>query len=299
MKTKILITGLLICIVCIGYSQISITLQPDSVLGKDAYIHDLDIYENLGNHQDFAGIAWTCFGPLCVARNLIDFDLSVIPVNSVINSAILSLFHNPTTPNIGHSTLSGSNEAVLQRITSDWDEHKVTWDNQPNTTTQNEVILPQSTNQNEDYPEIDVTAIIQDIINNPPTGFGFMLRLRNENYYRSMIFASSDHSDSTLHPKLVIIYTDNTGIQNNESLSDFVKVYPNPFSDRTTIKFDNKKREDFTLKLYDIYGQQVYAITGINTGEIEIMKNGLSSGLYLLQLYSNNQLYGSMKILLE
>ena len=49
--------------------------------------------------------------------------------------------------------------------------------------------------------------LIEDMVANPLESHGFMYRLQNEDHYRAMIFASSDHEDSDLHPKLEIEYT--------------------------------------------------------------------------------------------
>jgi len=49
--------------------------------------------------------------------------------------------------------------------------------------------------------------MVKGMVNKPDSNFGFMLKLKREVTYRSLIFASSDSSDSTLWPKLKICYT--------------------------------------------------------------------------------------------
>src|SRR5262249_35786347 len=139
--------------------------------GKDALIADCVPcgYDtsNWGLHPDFAAAAWTNMGNPSNERSLVQFDLSSIPPSAQITSALLSLFHNPTPASApGHSQLSGPNDALLQRITSTWDEMTVTWNTQPTTTTQNQVTLPPSTSATQDYTNIDVTALVQDMVNN-------------------------------------------------------------------------------------------------------------------------------------
>jgi hypothetical protein len=53
---------------------------------------------------------------------------------------------------------------------------------------------------------VGVKLIIEDILNDPDNGFGFMIRLNEEFPYRMMAFATSDNNDPTLRPKLEIIY---------------------------------------------------------------------------------------------
>lgn len=191
----------------------TLVLQPGAE-GKDACISTgswADI--NRGNDKEFDILTWTRSGTIGYYRSVIDFDFSSIASGSIIKKASLSLFHNPTaTMSDGlHSSasahLSGKdNGAYLRRIISTWEENTITWATQPTITTINEVLLPASTSGTQDYLDIDVTALVQDIIDNRNTSFGFMIMLQKEEVYRSLIFASSDHPDATKHPKLVVEY---------------------------------------------------------------------------------------------
>jgi hypothetical protein len=71
-----------------------------------------------------------------------------------------------------------NNSSLLQRITENWEENIVTWNTQPASTTQHQVILPQSTNYMQDYLDIDVTLLTQDM--QKDNNYGFLLRLANE-----------------------------------------------------------------------------------------------------------------------
>jgi hypothetical protein len=192
-----------------GYSQTTIILQPDESTSSDASIWDYSPGTNYGTHPDFMAAAWTSSGTPTISRSLINFDLSSIPANATIISSTLSLYHHSSTNTIGHSTMDGSNTAWLRRITSSWSESTVNWNNQPSTTTQNQVTLPASTNDSMDYPNIDVTNLISDIYNNPSGSFGMMLMLQTESYYRSLLFASSGETNTAKRPKLTVTYTIN------------------------------------------------------------------------------------------
>ena len=95
---------------------------------------------------------------------MLQFDFSSIPGNAIIDSALLSLYWYPSPANIGHSTLSGSNACWLQRILSPWIWNTTTWNNQPAITTTNEVTLPMSTSDAENYPNINILPMVQDMI---------------------------------------------------------------------------------------------------------------------------------------
>lgn len=185
-------------------------LQPNAEEGIDAIIENypLDGYadRNFGTHEALQAAAWTDRSIEYVTRGLIDFNFSEIAVNGTISSVKLVLHPAEDTPyGTGHSNRSGSNAFVIQRVTSEWDELSVTWNNQPSTTTDREVYVDENADEMLIY-EIDITGLVNDIINNQSQSFGLMLKLVNEEYYRRVLFASSDYEDVSKHPKLVVEY---------------------------------------------------------------------------------------------
>jgi gliding motility-associated-like protein len=195
-----------------GYAtaQQTITLQPGGQCGKDAILHGLDSERNTnyGNNAQLPAVAWTFSGTPGTIRGVVEFNLSSIPANAVINSAYLSLYAWGQNNGLGqHSSLSGSNIGWIQRVTTMWDEQTVTWNTQPSTTSQNQVVLHESNSPNEDYLNMDVTALVQDMLDNPSSSFGFLISEQVESYYRRLNFCSSDHTDPARRPKLVITYT--------------------------------------------------------------------------------------------
>lgn len=133
------------------------------------------------------------------------FDLHKIPPGTPIKKATLSLYA-VSTPGIGkgHSTMSGPNDFLLMKVTSPWDEYKVTWNTQPTVTDENEVKLPATKGKMQDFKNIDVTSLIQEMINEPSENYGFEIRLVNENHFRRVLFGSSDNANAKKRPKLVI-----------------------------------------------------------------------------------------------
>jgi hypothetical protein len=191
----------------------TLVLQPDARTGQDAVIWTEKPDQPIPNNKDFQAMGWTWYSlgyNNGIRRSLINFDLSSIPVNAKIKNANLSLYFNPTSAEIpstlGHSQRDGSNASILSRITSPWNEASVTWNSQPSISEDNTISVKASDAIDEDYV-IDVKNLIEDMVANPDESFGFMYMLENEDYYRAMIFASSDHADSDLHPKLEIEYT--------------------------------------------------------------------------------------------
>jgi len=190
-----------------AYSRL--VLQPGGEEGIDAFIEAWP-YENYSNtnwssYKGFAAAAWTAGGIQTTARSLLKFDLKSIPAQKRIRRATLSLY-SVSLPYIGegHSSLSGPNDFIINRVISEWDEKKVTWNTQPRVTREGEIILPPSGSPDQDYTNIDVTELVQFMINNPSKNYGIMIRLLNESYYRSVVFGSSDYPNPEKRPKLVI-----------------------------------------------------------------------------------------------
>jgi len=198
--------GIFLVLNSIVYSQTTIVLQPNFDGGKDAVIDSRVPDSNYGTNSDFMGMAWTNGGDFVIQRSLIDFDLSGIPSGAQIVSAKLSLYGYNSPNNDGHSNLSGSNEAILQRITSGWEEDEVTWNLQPTTSNTNEVTLQATAFLEQNYVNINVLYLIEDMIDEPENSFGLLLKLKTEEQYRSMVFASSDNTNDSLHPKLEVTF---------------------------------------------------------------------------------------------
>jgi hypothetical protein len=136
-------------------------------------------------------------------RALIYFDLSQIPPCVQILSAELSLYgHGPHGSLPGHS--GTNNSAYLRRVVQPWNVNTVTWNNQPTATIHNQVTIPAATSATQDYLNINVTHLVQAMVDT--ANFGFQLRLVNETPTNSLIFASDNFADSLKHPRLQITY---------------------------------------------------------------------------------------------
>jgi len=253
--------------------------SPDSM--KSAMVRSLG--GQYGGYESTSMHAWTNGGNDVNHRSLMDFDLSSIISGSTISSATLYLYGdaNPTTMPNGNSQMSGSNDCYLRRITSIWDESTVDWNSIPSTSSTNEVSIPASSASVEDFV-IDITAIIQDIVNDPSNSHGFMIQLQTESAYRSRQFASSDVADTTLHPKLVVNFDPSTAITEHKGSVFFSTVHPNPFSTSGILRFENSSNLLYTVEIINMVGQKVNTITGVTSGEVTLERDGLQDGIYFL-----------------
>lgn len=177
-----------------------IRLNPIS--GKDALADSRTPNTNFGSINDFASWSWTFAGDPTIARSYIEFPFATLPQNHVVTSASLSLYCN-TSSSITQLH-SGVNASYLSRITGNWTEGSLTWNNKPTISLENRVVLNNSSSTSQNYPNINVTQLYQDAVNESQNKFGLALSLMQESGLKSMVFASSDHPDSLLRPKLLL-----------------------------------------------------------------------------------------------
>jgi hypothetical protein len=156
-----------------------------------------------GNYDQLAATYWSNAADRG-KRSLIRINIAhLIPSGTVLQSAKLVLKSLSISGGYGEKGNSGSNATYLQRVTQAWTTP--TWNTQPTTTTTGQIAIPAWTSGGNGVVEVDVTAMLQDMLNNPTTNFGFMLRLQNENGPTARNFASCDYSTAASRPKLVVV----------------------------------------------------------------------------------------------
>jgi hypothetical protein len=215
--------------------------------------------------------------------------LSSIPANSNIVSAQLSLYHDNSDSTQFDSPANGSNACWLQRVTSTWDKNAVTWNNQPSVTTNNEDSIPMSTVLYQDYTNIDVSNIVQDMVNNPTNSFGFLLSLVNETNYRRMTFASGNNPDTSNYPTLLVCYTIPEGINEIRKTFD-AGIFPNPSSNYFTVQYILEKPSNVTFSIINTLGQMLWQTNYNNRlqGSNQVIINSsmiqMPDGIYYLKI---------------
>lgn len=200
-----------------GSDTVSVTVKPpvlvNTTLSPSPNPDEVHIYGNSSyegsdpNAPEIGGAAWTD-GSVVGMRAALKFDLSNIPSDAIINSATLSLYSNPTPLNGNHidANFGTDNSLLIQQITNSWMATTVKWNNQPTVTATGQIIIPSTAQSRLDLPNIDVTAMVSDMVKNN-ANYGFFIRLQSEVIYTSRIFCSSKYPDASKHPKLTIVYT--------------------------------------------------------------------------------------------
>ncbi len=199
--------------------QQTIILQPGSE-GKDAYVAIIrhpenpcffycnDNYGNDLNLHVFSYLQQNQTEHLY--RSFLQFDLNQIPANATINSAILYAYGEPTGSHNAVAYLNIKCKEVLET----WLENTITWNNQPSlgNSLDSKTIYYDGDfgNHNDAYWESwNITSLAQSWVKNQKPNYGVSLTTDDPSqlYPAQFPMNSSDYSNSSLRPKLVITYT--------------------------------------------------------------------------------------------
>ncbi len=254
---------------------------------EDASIDDYNPGNNNPDEIEYFCGGWTIFGTPVRWRNLFKFNLSVVPANATIQSASLSLYF-PVQNNFfaTDTSLTHLNTSALFRVTSWWSENSITWNNAPTYSTNNSVTIGPSITSDQDFLNIDVSGLVQDMVNDPNNSYGFQLQMIDETQYARLLFASGDNPDGAKVPTLEVCYTAPVGI---DAIADnaSVLIYPNPTSNQLHITLkDGATLNQF--QLFDICGRLVESKTLQNENSFTVDVSNFSDGIYFLSLNGEN-----------
>lgn len=214
-------------------------IQPNGAEGKDAFVRKAEPNSNFGAREDLR---------LGVYRNtddehrvLIQFDLREIPLGSVVDSAELSLYHFTEENGYYYLTLDA------HRVTEDWSETEVTWNNQSSFDP-----IAESFNffdryhSSPDWHEWDLTNLTQFWIDGVYDNYGVSINVGQPSQGYSLKLAhSSDYSgDPSLRPKLLVDYVPASPLRTLDYMIAFVER-----SREKGLIDDNDVAESLTEKL--------------------------------------------------
>ena len=103
------------------------------------------------------------------------------------------------------------------------------------------------------------------------------------------------HSLSNMDDNKLKEEVDTTGTSAwNPLAGEGLLIYPNPFSDYTTVRFINPERQEYRMILLDITGKIVMMKEGIKEEEIQIYREGLHPGYYHIELIGSRVYRGTL-----
>ena len=163
---------------------------------------------------------WECDIPIM-------FDISSIPSNAIINSAKLYLFYFTWASNnpVGR-------DLTLYRISNDWDESIITWNNRPSydTMISSSAIVP-------DFAGVwmvwDVTSDVEKFVKGEETNHGW--QIMDEEYWGDIDipiskFRTKEYSENEYIPYLEIDFTKSINKDiTNQFFIQFLQSHPNLF----------------------------------------------------------------------
>lgn len=191
-----------------NYHEFTIITSPDST--EDALITDLNPNENFGDVKEFSASFLTeqVLTVMRTNRSLINFNLyRYLPKSATLKKVELTLHllggvQMPLTDHM--DTLS---MAVLKAVVEPWDEHKVTWVDQPKTTDDVMMYLDYRPWLSSTQRTYDITRLVlRSMMINTPV-YGYMLQHYPEDMPGGVSFASSDNEIEQMRPRIKIYYT--------------------------------------------------------------------------------------------
>jgi len=89
---------------------------------------------------------------------------------------------------------------------------------------------------------------------------------------------------------------DTTGIYGYSPAVRDLQIFPNPFSDYTTVLFSNNEQAEYRMNLYDMMGRKVVMKEGIREDQFQIHRRQLNPGYYRLELTGPKLFRGTLAV---
>ena len=99
---------------------------------------------------------------------------------------------------------------------------------------------------------------------------------------------------------ILVSYADlGGGVTETNYFRTKIDILPNPMDNSSTLKFDNFSNEPLTLTVFNSLGQKLKQIDNIVANQIHLEREGLPSGLYLVQLKGPQNIIAAAKLMMR
>ncbi len=194
----------------------TLVLQPGPDDGKDAMISNLEPDKNFGDYKYFEAtfLSEPVLTVMRSNRSLIWFNMNALPKSAIIRKVTLQLFYDIPVPWDVNAFITWPATSpvwyggVLQQIIEPWEEDKVTWNNQPQSITANQVFISPFI-RNVNFITVDVTTLFVPVNEIAVANYGMFFKLWPAERFPGFRFASGDFPDPKMRPMLTIYYTIN------------------------------------------------------------------------------------------
>lgn len=109
----------------------------------------------------------------------------------------------------------------------------------------------------------------------------------------------TNRRNNVINELALLPFTCTVGIEDLTNLKVNVKIYPNPFSNSTTLEIQTGTLTNYELKIYDIHGSEVHPEIIRNSDSFVISRSNLTSGMYFYRVKDNKQFISSGKFIIE
>ena len=120
--------------------------------------------------------------------------------------------------------------------------------------------------------------------------------------FLALLLAVQLFAQSSIKPQIIYGTDDPKGLDDVPVVFRVFQNYPNPYNPVTKIKFELFDYTDFKFKVFDVTGQEIYAVNDTKpagTYEITFDGSGISSGLYFYSIEAKNYKVTKKMILIK
>lgn len=277
---KIQLTSTLLALV-FGVSADKIVLQNsgDSKVCQDTYLEET-INNSYAEEKSLGLEVGSC--PSChEKRILIKYDLSSVPKDQDINSAVLSLYCTEDNASTGSNAMVYMPKADWVQSEADWFEYSEgnKWNKEGGDIGLKALATFEVKNDATDsWFEFDLTETIKEYVSGEKENRGFIILLDDvDNLY----LESSEAENESQRPKLTI-FTGETSVVavSKSALNSFdYNVAGNE------IRVRNIEGNDALISLYTLQGKEVSSV-GVVTSSASLKTDELAKGSYVLRVTS-------------
>jgi hypothetical protein len=109
-----------------------------------------------------------------------------------------------------------------------------------------------------------------------------------------------DFNEPIITNTAINTYVATISVNDQNSITGSVKVYPNPFSENTTFVIHSEKQNEvYSFELTDVLGKKVRTMTNISDKQFSISRNSLENGIYFYRIYSAENTLGIGKLIVK